>query len=881
MQDIFIAPAFFDPKITGCTPVFFNFTGMISAYDAVVGSRYHIYNSLFLNLPYRNILRTGTLLPLLQQYCESGFENGQSPTDILRRFFTDFAPQASDAEKLDMLFNFIQYVERQVALFDSIEDAAFDQINDPNGRGTLHALLLRTKLEKKEAQLLAKLQRWSMRVVLTAHPTQFYPGPVLAILADLENAIREHRVPEINELLQQLGKTPFLNKTKPTPYDEAVSLCWYLEHVFYATIPAILLQLASELQIPADRWPNPHLISIGFWPGGDRDGNPFVTAEITRKVAARLRITVLRCYLRDVRLLRRRLTFRGVDQMMADLEQNISATLEARGSFSLAELKEELHRARKRLLDDHEGLFLHLLDAFVVKVNAFGFHFASLDIRQDSRKHDAVWRVLLDTLHMQQKSISSAEFESLPAASQVHALLALRFNPVFLTISDDLTSDLIRTLLAVGEIQTANGVEGCHRYIISNCQRALHVVQVFHLARLVLAPTQTLSLDVVPLFETVDDLTHAPYVMDELFRIPEYRAHLAQRGNRQTIMLGFSDGTKDGGYLRANWSIFRAKEALTTIARTHGITALFFDGRGGPPARGGGNTHDFYASLGDTIENEEVQITIQGQTISSNFGKIASCKYNLEQLLSAGVESAVFPAPEPAFTNEEKDLLDRLAATGYDAYLKLKHHPQFVPYLEKVTPLSFFGDTNIGSRPIKRSSAERLQFEDLRAIPFVGSWAMMKQNIPGFYGVGTALEQLEQEGLGARLRAAYQRNLFFRTLLGNSMMSLTKTYYPATAYLESDEEFGAFWNMMHQEYQRAHTSILAVSGLAELMGNHPMIKESVRLREKIVLPLIAIQQAALQRLRRPEEADRLHEGRYRQLVIRCMFGIINAARNSA
>jgi phosphoenolpyruvate carboxylase len=854
---------------------------MITAYEAAVGSRYHIYNSLFLNLPYRNILRTGTLLPLLQQHCDAGFEKGQSPAGILEQFFKDFAPAATDAGKLDMLFNFIQYVERQVALFDSIEDAAFEQINDPNGRGTLHALLLRTKLERKESQLLEKINRWSLRVVLTAHPTQFYPGPVLAILTDLENAIRDHDVPLINQLLQQLGKTPFLNKTKPTPYDEAVSLCWYLENVFYSAVPAIVLRLANELNVPVDQWPNPHLITIGFWPGGDRDGNPFVTAEITRKVAARLHESLLRCYLRDVRQLRRRLTFRGVDKVITTIETKISDALAQKKALSLAELKFDLQGARKILVEEHDGLFLTLLDAFIIKVQVFGLHFACLDVRQDSRKHDAVWRTLLDALHLQKKSSGAAEFEALPEEQKVKELLALRVNPIFLTLADELANETLRTLLAIRDIQQTNGEAGCHRYIISNCQSALHLVEVFQLARLVLAPDQPLPLDVVPLFETVDDLANAPDVMKQIFAIPEYRAHLQQRGNKQTIMLGFSDGTKDGGYLRANWSIFRAKEQLTRVARAHGITALFFDGRGGPPARGGGNTHDFYASLGDTIENEKVQITIQGQTISSNFGKVASCKYNLEQLLSAGVEAAVFPSAQPAFTEEQKQLLDRLAEAGYEAYLELKHHPQFVPYLEKVTPLSFFGDTNIGSRPVKRSASEGLKFEDLRAIPFVGSWAMMKQNIPGFYGVGAAIEKLEREGFGKQLKDLYQHNLFFRTLLGNSMMSLTKTYYPATAYLQDDGEFGPFWEMMFREYKLARDKVLAVSGLSELMGNNPQIKESVRLREKIVLPLIVIQQFALLRLRKPTQTDLMYELRYRKLVIRCMFGIINAARNSA
>ncbi|MEJ0055838.1 MAG: phosphoenolpyruvate carboxylase [Bacteroidota bacterium] len=367
--------------------------------------------------------------------------------------------------------------------------------------------------------------------------------------------------------------------------------------------------------------------------------------------------------------------------------------------------------------------------------------------------------------------------------------------------------------------------------------------------------------------------------MESIYQVPEYRKHLEQRGNRQTIMLGFSDGTKDGGYLRANWSIFRAKEALTEVSRRFGVTALFFDGRGGPPARGGGNTHDFYASLGDSIENSEVQVTIQGQTISSNFGKEASCQYNLEQLLSAGLESKVFGHSSGKMSTDDKSLLDGLAEAGYKSYLDLKLDPKFVPYLEKITPLPFFGDTNIGSRPVKRSGGEGLKFEDLRAIPFVGSWAQMKQNIPGFYGVGSALKELKDKGKWNELQELYRRSLFFRTLIGNSMMSLTKSFYPATAYLAKDAEFGAFWNKMFKEFELSKKMILDLTNMPELMENNSQIRESIRLREKIVLPLIMLQQYALMNLRSGK--DKENDLLYRKLIIRCMFGIINAARNSA
>jgi len=856
---------------------------MTTNYDQAVSTRYHIYNSLFLNLPFREIYRTGTLLPLLAQTCEQGFEQGRNPKQIIEEFFVDYGPSLSREAKFEMLFHFIQYIERQVVLFDSLEDAAFDQINDIRGKGTIPALLLQASSTEPRKRLLEKLEKFSVRIVLTAHPTQFYPGPVLAIITDLEEAIRENNVDHINLLLRQLGKTAFFKREKPTPFDEAISLSWYLEFVFYQAIPKIIQQLAQGLHIPLVEWKNPHLIRIGFWPGGDRDGNPFVTHDITIKVAQRLRETILRCYHRDLRILKRRLTFKGIDSLIAEAEQRTYQTLHGgKNPYSSAlDLEKQLLTAREVLLKEHDGLFLFLLDDFIIKLRIFGFYFASLDVRQENKKHHQLWQSIIRILHGKGLGIDEESFNALNEEEQLGYLLKLSFNPVFLDVEDPLTEEMIKTFRSINTIQDLNGEQGCHRYVISNCGSALSVIEVYKLAQLLIGKEDRLPLDIVPLFESIDDLANANGVMDKLYSIPEYRAHLKSRGDRQTIMLGFSDGTKDGGYLRANWSIFRAKENLTEISRKHGITALFFDGRGGPPARGGGNTHDFYASLGSTIENEEVQITIQGQTISSNYGKEVSCQYNLEQLISAGVENSVFPERVHAFSEAEKNLLEDLANEGYQAYLGLKQDPKFVPYLEKVTPLQFFGDTNIGSRPVKRSQSQELRLEDLRAIPFVGSWAQMKQNIPGFYGVGSALKKMKDQGKMGDLQELHKKSLFFRTLLSNSMMSLTKSFYPATAHLSKDAEFGDLWKKMFSEFTLSKSAILEASSLPELMENNASIRDSIRLRERIVLPMITIQQYALQQLRSDFADAKEYERQYRRLVLRCMFGIINAARNSA
>jgi phosphoenolpyruvate carboxylase len=706
---------------------------------------------------------------------------------------------------------------------------------------------------------------------------------VLGIIKDLEDAARNNDVDEINLLLQQLAKTAFFKREKPSPLSEAISLCWYLEFVFYPAIAGIIEQLAQGLNVAVADWVNPQLVRIGFWPGGDRDGNPFVTHDITLQVAQRLRETILRCYYRDIRIIKRRLSFKGVDVLISEAEQKIYQSLYG-GTLAytyVTEFEQLLLQARQIIIDEHDGLFLEMLDTLLLNVRIFGFHFAGLDIRQDSGKHHQLWQHLITRLHAQDATVSLNDFDKLSDAEQLSLILNLWFDPFALSIDEPLMLEMLNTFAAVKAIQHSNGEAGCHRYVISHCGSALHVIEVFKLAQLLIANDTSLPLDIVPLFESIEDLAEAHHIMATLYEIPAYREHLSTRGNKQTLMLGFSDGTKDGGYLAANWSIFRAKEELTRISREHGITALFFDGRGGPPARGGGNTHDFYASLGETIENEEVQITIQGQTISSNYGKMESCRYNLEQLISAGVTAYVFPHSVHSFSASEKQLMDDLASAGHQAYLNLKNNPQFVSYLEKMTPLVYFADTNIGSRPAKRNQDQALKFEELRAIPFVGAWAQMKQNIPGFFGVGKAIAHLTENGKLEDLQQLYAHSLFFRTLLSNSMMSLTKSYYPATAYIGNDPEFGALWQQMFQEFGLSKEQILAVSKLPALMEDKGDIRHSIKLREHIVLPLITIQQYALQQLRNDELNGKDLAKEYRTLILRCMFGIINAARNSA
>jgi len=857
---------------------------MQNVYQDAVVTKYNIFNSLFLSLPFQDIYRTGTLLPLLVQESEEGFEKGKSPQQIIESFFHEYFEDTSEADRRDLLFNFIKFIERQVVLFDSVEDAGFEETHDSNGQGSITQLLNRVDSDELRDKLLKKLEDFCVRIVLTAHPTQFYPGKVLGIITDLEEAIKENDFVKVNHLLLQLGKTGFINKTKPTPFNEAVTLCWFLENVFFEAIPAIVKKLMNGLDIHVNDWPHTDLFRLGFWPGGDRDGNPFVTPEITLKVADQLRQILLKCYWRDIKSLKRRLTFNGVEEFIEAAERKTNNAIyypDQECYNNVEELIEDLMKAREVLVSNHDGLFVDILDDTLLKIKLFGFHFASLDIRQVSPKHTLAWKEILTKIEKQVPVFSYSNYETWEENRKIDFLLSLQADLTENIFKDDITKDIYGSMLAIKEIQKRNGVAGCHRYVISNCESALNVVEVLALFKNAWK-TDELSVDIVPLFETVEDLANASEVMKILYENPYYRAHLNLRGHQQTIMVGFSDGTKDGGYLRANWSIFSAKEQLTQISREYNVKVTFFDGRGGPPGRGGGNNHAFYASLGKEIEDKEIQLTVQGQTISSNYGTVPTAIYNLERLFTAGLENHLFTAKntKDQLSTNDKALMEELAEAAYHAYLGLKKHPSFVPYLEKITPLRFYGQTKIGSRPDKRGSGGELRFEDLRAIPFVGSWAQMKQNIPGFYGFGSGLETLKNSGKMDALRKLYKKSLFVRTLVENSMQSLLKAYYPATKYLQENAEFKDFWNMMYEEYERSIALMLEFSGEKELLNQNPVTRESIKIREKIVLPLMTIQQYALQKLQSSDLPSEDVEV-YSKLVMRSMFGIINAARNSA
>ena len=850
----------------------------LERFNEHVLSKFEIYNSLFLTLPFKSILKTSLLLPLFSEHCKSSYNEKKSPLFIVESFFDKYCVELTDKERLNLMFSFIQFIERQIVLFDAIEDSAFSIVNNMHGRGTLRYIKEETIGKGKLKELSNYLESFKINLVLTAHPTQFYPGSVLGIINDLSFFISEGNIDEIKKLLLQLGKTRFFKKKKPTPFDEAMSLIWYLENIFYTSSSRIYNYIEQNI-LDGEKLKN-ELFSFGFWPCGDRDGNPYVTPEISIKTAEKLKYSIQRNYYRDLRKLKRKITFDEVEEIIDDAESKMyNSLLNKRNKISLEEFKGMLNKVVSILNKKHNGIYVEEVLDLSNKVKIFGYHFASLDIRQDSRVLRKVFIEIVDSfecrkflnIHLPEK------YDSLDLEKKIDYLSKVNGDVSSSIFKDSIVVDTLGSIEAMKIIQQLNGEKGSNRYIISNCSSLEDVLILFALIRITgwIHPT----IDIIPLFETITDLEKSINILKDLYETKLYQNHLKIRNNKQIVMLGFSDGTKDGGYIMANWSIYKAKESLSKLSQEFNFDISFFDGRGGPPARGGGNTHQFYASLGEKIASNNIELTVQGQTISSNFGTLDSSQFNLEQLLSSGFQNNVLESNKTNFSVKERRTFEKIANISYKKYVDLKDHPKFTGYLENMTTLKYYSQTNIGSRPSSRSKSKKLNFEDLRAIPFVGSWSQSKQNIPGFYGVGTALNYFKKNNDFEMVKSLYNNSLFFKTLIANSMMSLSKTFFGLTNYIAEDKEYSSFWKMLHSEFLLTKKMLLELSGQNELMEDQPAGKKSIDLREEIVLPLLTIQQFALMKIRK--KGTNVDEKVYEKLILRSLFGNINASRNSA
>jgi len=837
-----------------------------------VQNKFNVYNSLFLSLPFRQIRKTGVLIPLLQSECREGLNAGRSPADILDSFFASRSELESEDDEIDFLFRVVQYVERQVVLFDSVEDAAFPLLQDADEHLSLMDYIHLTEGQSGDSSdgksVREHLSSFGTRIVFTAHPTQFYPPSVIKIIAKLRRFISDNDISSIDRTLQQLGLTSLIKSHKPTPLEEARNIIYFLRNVYFDTVGEIFADIKRAMR--DDDFDNTKIIQLGFWPGGDRDGNPYVTSETTTAVADELRMTLMKCYYEELKDLESKLTFRKVEDQVSQLKQAVyEAMFDPESSLPFEQIINPLRTIRKELVSDYNGLYLEEVDSFIDKVNIFKSHFATIDIRQNHNVHKRVVSQILV-----QNGAISRTLDELDTDELIAVLLNRDIEIRAEDFEDDLIRDTIQTIRQVRRIQDKNGEKGCNRYVISHSEDIFSVLFVFALFRWCWGQ-EDFRIDIIPLFESMDGMERAGSIMEALFNFPNYRSHVRRRGDRQTMMLGFSDGTKDGGYLQANWSIYNTKEALSSVCDASGIKAVFFDGRGGPPARGGGKTHRFYASQSGNISNHAIELTIQGQVITSMYGTKEHFKHHCEQLIAAGIHNYVFEK-ENVISNSSRALFDELARLSYEKYTALKNHPMFIPYLENKSTLRYYTRANVGSRPATRGTQETLELKNLRAIPFVGSWSQLKQNVPGYFGIGSAFKSIVDDGRLDDLKALFREVPFFKTLVLNSMMSLSKCNFELTNYIADDAEYGAFWRMLLAEFELSKEMVLLVSGYTELMEEEPVSRNSIAIREDIVMPLLVIQQYALQKI----ELNTNRKAMYEKIVTRSLYGNINASRNS-
>lgn len=840
-----------------------------------VKRKFQFLDSVFLSLPLNN-LEDGKILTDFKEHVYKSFYENNDPETVVLSCFTD---RCDDRNIIDDLFQIIKYIEREIVLYDSVEDAAFEKINNLNGPNSLANVIGNAITDGESLPLSELLSEINIRLVLTAHPTQFYPGTILGIINDLNIAIRENNLTNISTILKQLSFTPFFSKQKPTPFDEALSLIWYLENVFYKAI----LDIQETVQINVSGYSgeiiNPELIEMGFWPGGDRDGNPFVTPEITLRVAKRLRSAILGKYHKEIKTLRRKLTFRDVHEKLKFIEIALYRSLysDNKPEITLDELLGVLREICDTLKNSFDEIYLEEVLRLINTIKIFQYHFASLDIRQDNKTHRAVLMEILESLGI------TYNYENLTGEEAEAFLFEDYIKNFDFSAATEKTHETLEYIKNIKTIQELNGEKGCCRYIISNCGSEKDIFELIALFIFAGWEKNKITVDFIPLFETISDLKNAASVLRQLYSSTFYREHLVRRNNRQTVMLGFSDGTKDGGYLTANWGIYKAKEELTAVSEEFDIKLTFFDGRGGPAARGGGKTHDFYTSHGESIQNTRIHLTVQGQTVSSNFGTVMSARYNMEQLISASLKNRLYSRYNADFLPEDRQLMEELSRESFEAYLELRSDEKFIPYLVNRSAMAHYDKTNIGSRPDRRNTPENYSLEDLRAIPFVAAWTLNKQNIPGFFGFGSSLEKAIENNKLPQLHDLYSRSLFFRTLIQNSMMVLKKTDFTITSFHSNDEEYGNLWNTLFNEFKKTRKNLLIVSQMETLMEGNPKDLLSVELRENMVLPLCIIHQFALSRLNRLKTENPKSEliEEYTKMIIRSSYGIINAARNSA
>jgi phosphoenolpyruvate carboxylase len=774
--------------------------------------------------------------------------------------------------------------------------------------------------------------------VITAHPTETRRRTIF----DTQNRItalmrlRLHGHSETDdgrpidaELRRQiltLWQTALIRLSRLKVHDEIESGLRYYPASFFEVVPKVNASVRDALRT---RWPDAPLLQRpilrpGSWIGGDRDGNPNVTAEVVHLATASAAYTALAHYLDELHGLEQELSMsvrlvpvdgaltelgRGcTDEARADepyrravrvVRARLTATARAvldrmpehhlelglPGYATPAEMQDDLGVIDASLRAHGSALLADdRLARLREALEAFGFHLCGLDMRQNSEMHQQVVAELLAWAGVH------PDYTALPEAQRVEVLVAELSTRRPLIRDDADLSDLARKELdivaAAARAVRTMGAEAVPTYIISMCQSVSDLLEAALLLKeaglLDLAGEQPYApVGIVPLFETIDDLQNGSSILQAALAVPIYRALVAARGETQEVMLGYSDSNKDGGYLAANWALYRAELDLVGTARRSGIRLRLFHGRGGTIGRGGGPSYDAILAQPPGAVSGSLRLTEQGEVIAAKYAEPRIAQRNLESLIAATLESTLLDvegledSAEPAYA-----VLDELAALAQRSYAELVHQTDgFVEYFEQSTPVSEIGALNIGSRPAMRKATTSIS--DLRAIPWVLAWSQCRVMLPGWYGTGTAVRQWigDDEGRVEVLRDLYRRWPFFRTVLSNMAQVLAKSDMGLAArYAElvADESLRSrVFGKIRDEHERTIAMHKLITEQEDLLADNPALARSVFNRFPYLEPLNHLQVELLRRYRSGERDDRIQLG-----ILLTMSGLASALRNS-
>ncbi len=750
----------------------------------------------------------------------------------------------------------------------------------------------------------------SVRPVFTAHPTEAARRSVLLKLrriadtlldSTLSDAAREARLAELISLLWQ---TDELRLEKPQVLDEARNALYYVNDLTRGPLGQVLTDLAQTfdalgVSTPADSRP----VSFGSWIGGDRDGNPFVTPQLTREVVTFLRENALTDLLPHIdRLIEDLSISQRIVGASKELWESIDAELERLPEFdkrllrlnteepirikltiirlrlhlthdrlvagsphqagrdysSTREILNDLFMIRENLLSHNGELAAHgVLDRVIRVVSSVGLPLATLDIREHSEKfQDAVGQLFarLDGSTVEAYLSLSAEdrFSLLAAELDSQRPLAPAPPPI-----DESGLTTLDTLIAARDIVTEFGSRALESVIVSMTKGADDVLAAVVLGReagLVNTDTGTSLVGFVPLLETVDELRAAGELVDSLLSLPAYRRIVASRGDTQEVMLGYSDSNKDAGITTSQWEIHLAQRRLRDVCAKHGVALRLFHGRGGTVGRGGGPTYDAIMSQPWGVLDGQIKITEQGEVISDKYLLPVLARDNLEQMVAATLDASLLhqtPRRSAAELERWDKVMDVASSTGQSAYRSLVNDPELPRYFTLSTPVEEFGAMHFGSRPSRRPDTAA-GIEGLRAIPWVFGWTQSRQVVPGWFGVGSGLQAVVDADLESELAAMYESWDFFRNFVSNVEMTLAKTDLSVAEQYVSDlvpTELHYLFDMIRAEHDLTVARILSITGESGLLTGNPSLARTLETRDTYLLPLHNLQISLLARAR--------------------------------